>query len=242
MTASPAITVSVVSHGQGGLMSSIVQDLARHVRMPIELILTLNIPEEFSPPASRPGFSVEVIRNEQAQGFGANHNAAFRQARSAFFCVLNPDIRLDADPFPALLRLFEEPALAVAAPLIVGPSGEAEDSARRFPTLLSLLKKAAGVATSLDYGSAQLPLAVDWVAGMFMLFRSEAFRAVGGFDERYFLYYEDADICRRLRQSGFEVRLEPRCRATHFARRESRRNARYLRWHLASMMRFLLSR
>ena len=242
MAASPAVTVSVVSHGQGSLMSSIVQDLQRQVRTPLELILTLNIPEEFSAPAPGPGFSVRIIRNERPQGFGANHNAAFRQARSAFFCVLNPDIRLDADPFPVLLRLFDEPSLAVAAPLIVGPSGEPEDSARRFPTPLSLLKKAAGTSEGLDYRAAGAAIPVDWVAGMFMLFRSEAFRAVGGFDERYFLYYEDADICRRLRKAGFDVRLEPRCRATHFARRDSRRSARYLRWHLASMMRFLLTR
>jgi hypothetical protein len=237
-----AVTVSVVSHGQAGLAAAVLDDLARHCRTPLEVVLTLNVPEEPPPLPSRPGFGARVVRNAHPRGFGANHNAAARLSRSEFFCVLNPDIRLDADPFPALLALFGDPALAVAAPLIVGPAGEAEDSARRFPTFATLAGKVLGNAPRLDYPSPSGPLAVDWVAGMFMLFRRSAFEQVGGFDERYFLYYEDADLCRRLRRRGLDVRLEPRARATHFARRQSRRDARYLRWHLASMMRFLLTR
>lgn len=237
-----AVTVSVVSHGQAGLAAAVLGDLARHCGMPLEVVLTLNIPEE--PPAlpSRPGFAVRVVRNERPKGFGANHNAAAKLSRGEFFCVLNPDIRLDADPFPALLALFGDPALAVAAPLILGPEGEVEDSARRYPTFAALLRKALGTAPRIDYPSPSGPIAVDWVAGMFMLFRRGAFEQVGGFDERYFLYYEDADLCRRLRRRGFDVRLEPRTHAIHFARRQSRRDGRYLRWHLASMVRFLLTR
>jgi GT2 family glycosyltransferase len=237
-----AVTVSVVSHGQAGLAAAILDDLARRCRTPLDVVLTLNVPEEAPPLPSRPGFEVRVVRNEHPRGFGANHNAAAKLSKGEFFCVLNPDIRLEADPFPALLALFGAPKLAVAAPLILGPEGEAEDSARRFPTFAALFRKAFSAAPRLDYPSPTSATAVDWVAGMFMLFRRSAFEQVGGFDERYFLYYEDADLCRRLRRQGFDVRLEPHARATHFARRQSRRDARYLRWHLASMMRFLLTR
>jgi GT2 family glycosyltransferase len=237
-----AVTVSVVSHGQAGLAAAVLDDLARRCATPLEVVLTLNIPEAPPPLPSRPGFEVRVVRNEHPRGFGANHNTAAKLSKGDFFCVLNPDIRLEADPFPALLALFSDPALAVAAPLILGPEGEVEDSARRYPTFATLARKALGAAPRIDYPSPSGPIAVDWVAGMFMLFRRSAFEQVGGFDERYFLYYEDADLCRRLRRRGFDVRLEPRARATHFARRQSRREARYLRWHLASMMRFLLTR
>jgi hypothetical protein len=87
-----------------------------------------------------------------------------------------------------------------------------------------------------------VPFSPDWVAGMFMLFRNELFREIGGFDERYFLYYEDVDLCFRLRQHGYDVVLVPDARAAHFAQRQSHRNPRYLLWHVRSLVRFLLSR
>jgi GT2 family glycosyltransferase len=80
------------------------------------------------------------------------------------------------------------------------------------------------------------------LAGMFMLFRSEVFRRLGGFDERYFMYYEDADLCARLRRLGHDVRRVPSSRVVHHARRTRHWIPRYLLWQLASMLRFLWSR
>jgi N-acetylglucosaminyl-diphospho-decaprenol L-rhamnosyltransferase len=239
----PRLVVSVVSHGQAALAAQVAADLSRHCATPLHLVVTSNIPERLELPAPRPGLGVSTIANTERKGFGANHNAAFSHVESDFFCVLNPDIRLQADPFPLLMGALDSSATAVAAPLIVDPDGRVEDSARRYPTPLSILSKALRrTARGPDYDTrAGSSIAVDWVAGMFMLFRSEAFRRVGGFDERYFLYYEDADLCRRLRRAGHDVKLETRARATHAARRESHRNVRYLRWHLASMLRFFLT-
>ena len=71
-----------------------------------------------------------------------------------------------------------------------------------------------------------------------MVLQAERFRTVAGFDEGYFLYYEDVDLCWRLRHLGFEVVLIPAARATHVARRASHHDFRYLRWHMPSMLRF----
>jgi len=79
------------------------------------------------------------------------------------------------------------------------------------------------------------------VAGFFMLFRSAAFRSLGGFDERYFLYYEDFDLCCRLRAAGHAIAWVPQARVVHDARRTSHRNARYLVWHASSVLRFFSS-
>jgi hypothetical protein len=76
---------------------------------------------------------------------------------------------------------------------------------------------------------------------MFMLFPACTYQSVGGFDERYFLYYEDVDLCARLRLLGHEIVLCPDATVMHHARRASHRNFRYLRWHLGSMARFFLS-
>ena len=74
---------------------------------------------------------------------------------------------------------------------------------------------------------------------MFILFRSEAYMQVKGFDERYFMYYEDADIGRRLARKGWKTMLEPNTTVIHDAQRASHRSIRHLQWHLKSMFRFL---
>ena len=104
------------------------------------------------------------------------------------------------------------------------------------------MRKFFGLAASLDYKIGQAVVSPDWVAGMLLMFRAPVYAELSGFDERYFLYYEDVDLCRRLRKRGYEVRLVPSVSAVHDARRESRRSLRHMRWHLASVLRFLLSR
>jgi len=201
------------------------------------IIVTRNIPEEVEFAAND---RLDVIENPTPKGFGANHNAGFRRCREPFFCVLNPDIELSENPFPVLVHCVEQRGAAVAAPLILSPSGEVEDSARYFPTVRSLLLKAIGGPDGrYSITPGQTPIFPDWVAGMFMLFRSADFARLGGFDKQYFLYYEDVDICARSWRAGMKVVICPAVSAVHDARRQSRRNLRHLRWHLASMGRYL---
>ena len=82
----------------------------------------------------------------------------------------------------------------------------------------------------------------DWVGGMFMLFTRETFDAVGGFDERYHLYYEDVDICARVRTSGKEIVLCPTVEVIHDAQRQSHTSPRFFAWHVVSMLRFFFSK
>ena len=235
------VCVSVVSHLQARLVTSLLDDLTAHCRDTVEVILTLNVDEPLPFEIADFGYPIELVRNRSPRGFGANHNAAFCLCRRPTFCVLNPDIRLAANPFPALAEEFERNRAGVVAPRIVDPAGGTEDSARRFPTPWSLLAKALGRGKVLDYDIGSSSFSPDWIAGMFMLFGSDAFRAVGGFDERYFLYYEDVDICARLRAADYDVRLVPAASAVHDARRASRGDWRHRAWHLQSMLRYLFT-
>jgi N-acetylglucosaminyl-diphospho-decaprenol L-rhamnosyltransferase len=231
------IAVSIVSHGHGEMVGQLVARLRanRHVS---QIIVTRNIAEDFH---LESGDRVTVIENENAKGFGANHNAAFVHCIEPFFCVLNPDIQLNADPFSALLRGVGTESVGVVAPMVMAPDGLVEDSARRFPTFGSLLLKAVGLSDGSYKLEGHEPVKVDWVAGMCMLFRAEVFRNLKGFDERYFLYYEDVDICARLWSMGLAVFVCPEASVVHDARRASRSNLRHMRWHLRSMLRFLIS-
>lgn len=233
------IAVSVVSHGQGELVAQLLQDIRVHcVSTPLHVLLTLNIEEQLPFDAAEFPFAIQVIKNRKRRGFAANHNAAFTAVHGEYFCVLNPDIRFQNDPFPALLAGFADPAVGLTAPLVTGPHGQTEDSARRFPTPFSIVRKVFFDPRGPDYEIGQANIHPDWVAGMFMLWRADMFRKIGGFDEGFFLYYEDVDACARLHRAGFRVALIPVAKVIHYARRASHRNLRYLRWHLASMLRF----
>lgn len=235
------ISVSVISHAQIGLVAALLTDLESQCQgTRFEVILTLNLAEEV--PFDLTGFSwpIKLIQNTHPMGFAANQNQAFRQAIGRYFCVVNPDIRLMGNPFAALLRYLQNPSVGVVAPLVLGTDGSLEDSARLFPSPLRIFRKMMGDLRR-DYSIQDVPVYPDWVGGMFMLYPLHIFNRLGGFDERYFLYYEDVDICARLRLLGYDVAVCPEVKVVHHAQRSSHKSFKYFCWHLKSMLRFFLS-
>lgn len=134
MNQKPVISISIVSHQQGALAAALLSDIAAHCTLPMEIILTQSVPETTDFDAGAYPFPVKIIRNKVRKGFGANHNAALAYCGAAFFCVLNPDIRITQDPFPRLIELLADQSVGMVAPLIVSPEGRTENSACRFPT------------------------------------------------------------------------------------------------------------
>jgi GT2 family glycosyltransferase len=233
------ITVSIVSHGQAAMVSKLLQDLAECPSVS-KVILTQNCPEaEIIYPDSL-SKRVRLIQNAQPLGFAANHNQAFQYCETNLFAVLNPDLRLSGDPFTLLADSLISLDAGVIAPTVRNPEGGLEDSARCFPTPLKLICKLLGRGDGRIAITGLSPLTVDWVAGMFLLFRVESFRSVGGFDPHFFLYYEDVDICTRLWNVGLTVILHPEVSVVHDAQRASRRKLKYFVWHLSSMTRYFI--
>jgi N-acetylglucosaminyl-diphospho-decaprenol L-rhamnosyltransferase len=231
--------MSIVSHGQNAMANLLLQDIAIRCADRVTVIVTLNKDDPLELETRRLCYPVRVIQNAKPKGFGANHNAAFSVCSTEFFCVANPDVRLNVDPFPPLLETASREKTGVVGPLVRSPRGDVEDSARRYPTPLSLFCKVFRRKHGPDYAVTTMPIEVDWVAGMFMVFRREAYDRVGGFDESFFLYYEDVDICRRLRRASMEIFFDPRSEVCHHAQRASRRHLRMALHHVASVVRFL---
>jgi len=227
-----SICLSVVSHGQAAMLRRLLDDLVA-LRPPSlgRVIITCNTPETIELPPPAP-FGIEVIRNPAPLGFGSNHNAAFEHCREPHFAVCNPDIRLERDPFPVLLEALSA-GRAVAAPAVVSQQGEREDSARRLLTPLDVL--ARRFVMRVDYEEPA------WLAGMFLVFRAEAFRRLRGFDEKFFMYCEDADICARAVLYDGGIAYCPQAIVIHDAQRASRRSLHALRWHVASLLKFWVS-
>lgn len=220
------LTVSIVSHGHGDLVTHLLADLAALPAPRPRVILTLNVPEDT--PSDFPDLDVTLVVNPAPKGFGANHNAAFALATSPWFAILNPDLRLPTPPFAALIAA-ASPAVGLVVPRIVDADGRDEDAVRANLTPWSLLVRHVAGRRRVA------PRGFRWFAGMFLLARADAFAAVGGFDERFFLYCEDYDLCARLVLAGWRLLLVRDVAVVHDARRDSHRSRQHLRWHLASL-------
>lgn len=232
----PLLTVSIVSHGHGAMVSRLVEQLLRYSEV-MRVVVTCNIPEQLSLPDSD---QVQMLLNPQPKGFAANHNAAFAYCTTPWFVVLNPDVELPNNPFPAMLHAARGAHVGVASPAATTPLGQPEDNWRRFPTVWGLARKVFGLSDGRyrHPPAHEPPFAVDWVSGLCMLFNSSAYTQLKGFDERYFLYYEDVDVCVRAWKAGWQVVACPGATVVHQAQRASHRNMQHLRWHLASMARY----
>lgn len=239
---SPIISISIVSHLQIGLVKLLLSDIEDFCKgMSIEVLLTLNLAEFFDLNAENYFFPVTIHSNCCPLGFAENHNRAFSRASGKFFCVMNPDIRINNNPFLPLMDCLENSTVGVVAPLVLGADGIQDNNARFFPTPSIILCKAIGGCRSNDYEIKKEVIFPDWVGGMFMLFLYDTFENVGGFNEKYFLYYEDVDICARLGLNKYKIALCPEAKVNHHAQRSSHRSMKYFRWHLTSMIRFFCS-
>lgn len=184
------------------------------------------------------GFDVVQRGND---GFGAGVNAGVQRVRSEYFAVLNPDIRFDSAEIVtrAVARLDKEPGTGIVGPCLVLPDGSVQDSARTVPTLSDLVRRrlseeAVGRITSNSVVS------VPWVVGACMFVRRKAFDAIGGFDDAFFLYFEDVDVCVRARHAGWDVVYDPSLKVAHHHRAASREqiNSWATREHMRSAVRF----
>jgi GT2 family glycosyltransferase len=235
------VTVSIVSHGHVALLSHLLQDLASiPTKSILKIVVTLNLANEAFDPKRYPMLDITTIRNKTPKGFGENHNTAFLQCETRWFAILNPDIRLNSDPFPSLLAEGRaRPSLGLIGPKVLSPAGTLEDSVRANLTPLSLIarrvlgRRRPERVNSISQRGGQF----YWLAGMFMLARADAFRALGGFDGRFFMYCEDYDLCARMYAGGYGTAYVERASVTHDARRANLRLNRHMLWHLTSLLR-----
>jgi GT2 family glycosyltransferase len=179
--------------------------------------------------------AVRLLQNRENVGFGRGVNQAIAATAPDYVLVMNPDCQLSAGALTPLIALLDADATcAIAAPQILDPDGTPQGNARGDPDMLTglfgrtsaLRRTLSGLSVSrrnvVPATTHEAATTVDWVSGACMLVRRSAFMAVGGFDERYFMYWEDADLCRRLRQQGSRVCYVPGVTAVHCVGQSSR--------------------
>ncbi len=235
----PELTAIIVNYNAGAELRRALQSVADDMgERPWEAVVVDNASEdgsaeialEFQPHAV-------LVRNTQNVGFGRGVNQALAVARAPMVLIMNPDCRLEPGATARLAAELERHAgCVIVGPRILDPDGTEQGSARGDPDMLTgafgrstrLRRWLPGlgvsarnvVPASTARDGESLP--VDWLSGACMLARTEGLRAVGGFDQRYFLYWEDADLCRRLRNAGSHVRYVPSATAVHRVGHSSR--------------------
>jgi N-acetylglucosaminyl-diphospho-decaprenol L-rhamnosyltransferase len=239
----PLVTISIVSHGDAEKIGRLLKSLQTcELNRQFRVILTDNQGDNLPEFDSSPGTSFVILRNPHPRGYAWNHNQAFRLVETSYFCILNPDVLFQQEVFGRLISLLETGQADIVAPLIVDSMAVIQDSFRGLPTPMDIVRrKLPGYCLVPIPPDAEGLVRPDWMAGIFLLLKSETFRRIKGFDDRYRLYFEDVELCTRARLEGLKLLVDTGIRIQHDARRASRKNIRYLLWHIQSAIRFFTS-
>jgi N-acetylglucosaminyl-diphospho-decaprenol L-rhamnosyltransferase len=227
VSAGPRLTAIIVYFRTPELLSKCLDGLRTQSSPPEEIVVVDNssaLDARDEPPAK--GQDWTWVRAERNLGYGAACNLGARNSESDHLLFLNADLVLGEKACERLGSAGESDArIAVIGPRIYGADGRVELSARRFPTVATGLLGRSSSATKLLAAIGRTPRGVsgalgsnarvDWVSGACMLIRREAFEQLGGFDEGYWMYWEDADICLRLKARGWDTMLCTTAEARH---------------------------
>jgi len=176
-----------------------------------------------------------VNRNRLNIGFGAAVNQAIRKGKSPYVVLINPDAKIEKGLFDeAVDYLNENHDIGIIGPRVFDSTGDIQGSARSFPTPLTALFGRQSLFTRLfpdnritqanllaNQSDGQTPIEVDWVSGACMLVRRKAIDQTGLMDERFFMYWEEADWCRRMKDKKWRIVYYPRATVLHYVGKSS---------------------
>lgn len=226
------VDVVVVSYNNRATLRGCVEQLAgtRGVRV----FVVDNASTDGSVEAVADLKTVLLARNDN-RGFAAGCNHGWRAGAAPYVMFLNPDARIDRESLSTLVETAEQDAgIGVVAPKILAADGSLEFSQRRFPALRSTFAQAFFLHRVLpraawtdevvrDPAAYEAPASPAWVSGACLLVRRSVLEAIGGWDESFFLYSEDTDLCHRVRGASFDVRYVPTATAVHIGGQSSPR-------------------
>jgi GT2 family glycosyltransferase len=234
MCGSPDLSVIMVTH-QGRQVALDALRTARAATGPVEVewFVVDSGSSDGTPDAVEQAWPDITVDRQPNIGFAAGNNRALARARGRYILLLNPDMEIVRGTLAALVQALDtRPQVGAASVVQQWPDGVLQPTMRCFPSPARQLGEALMLSRlpPLKHLREEEPRAeryddersADWLVGGFLLVRREAIREVGGLDERFFLFSEETDWCRRLRAAGWDIRHFPLMRVTHHTGRSAR--------------------
>lgn len=228
----------IVSYNTRDLLRECLQSLTDSTPDNFEIFVVDNASGDGSPDMIREEFpGVTLLANTENLGFAAANNQAFRNSSGEYIFLLNPDARVEKDAVHRMLAFMNtHPGCGICGGQIYTPEGKKAPSARSFPCTLhkffTLFGLNARFPTSRIFGqpdmtwlSGHVPTPVDWVPGTFTCLRRSMLESIGFFDERYYLYYEETDLCLKAGQNNWQVFYLPQAAVWHVGGASSKTRA-----------------
>ncbi len=243
------ISACIVSYNGADEVIAAVESLQSHTRdWQLQVYLVDNAsPDGTGKTLAAHSFApgVEVIQLPQNLGFGSGHNQVLPKLDSEYHFVLNPDILVDSNVLVDICRWMDEhPEVVMATPRLLFPDGREQILPKRRPNILGLAARqgipgleAFGRRYAMLDEDLTKPTPIQFCTGSFFCIRTETYREIGGFDEGYFMYVEDADITQKALQAG-QVYYLPQFTAYHAWHRAPSRSLKPFLQQLKSMARY----
>lgn len=243
------LSVSIVTHNSGNELHCILDSLKNSHDIDFSVTVIDNNSTDNSVSAVRSsGLNCELICLKKNTGYGTANNIAIQKSDARYHLIVNPDIKFGPQLLKACAEFMDaNPDVAIVTPKLLNTDGSEQYVPKKRPRLSTLL---AGFIENRTGKTMRMrseytlrgqvidaPLQIDFCAGCFMFCRTSMLKACGGFDERFFLYFEDCDLTLRMQKLGRTV-YDPALQVTHIWKRDNH-TARGIVHELASMARFL---
>ena len=229
------LSIVIVSYNTRDALSACLRSLSADSMPTHEVFVVDNASSDGSAAMIRDEFPrIELIENDENRGFGSANNQAIERATGDYVLFLNSDASLEPPGLARLIASLDTDAtIGAAGPQLIDAQGHLEPSWGNDATLWRsfvdmvrrrLLDRRVSLTESWLRWRSRAARDVDWLSGACLLSRRTLLKRIGGFDPRFFLYMEDVDLCRRLREAGFRVRFDPSVRVPHIRGLSTRSN------------------
>lgn len=243
--------ISVVSHNNDSMI--INNDVLAKLAKQFTVVLKSNTPATDKLVQHCIDNEIVLINTEFGLGFGSNNNYVQQYCinqlgmkENDYFLVLNPDVIIDILSLEHLFEQVRKDGSPISTINLYCDENKTtpEQSIKKFPRIIAPIKGLFQKKRSDAYDKKVItkPMYVDWAAGSFLLFNANTYQILNGFDEKYFMYFEDVDLCRRANKLGIKVTYYPNIEAVHFGSYSNRKIlSKSFCWYLRSYIRYHLN-